>query len=219
MRSLHAGRRAGTKPHQLTTSTRRGFQLGAVLIVSVIMGVACSGAGAGGEAVEEITVDWAYYNPVSLVLKEKGWLEEELDGVQVNWVQSAGSNKALEFLAAKSIQFGSSAGAAALLATMPGKAGAAFELAANARKAMPGDAELAQTLAVLGFQRKEYPSVIQLLTESKEARPLTPELLCYEGLARIQLKQVEEGKAVLTKALDAGVQGDLAAQARAELAK
>ena len=120
MRPFHAGRRAGNKPHQLTTSTRRGFQLGAVLLVSVIVGVACSGAGAGGEAVEEITVDWAYYNPVSLVLKEKGWLEEELDGVQVNWVQSAGSNKALEFLAAKSIQFGSSAGAAALLAKVNG---------------------------------------------------------------------------------------------------
>jgi sulfonate transport system substrate-binding protein len=70
--------------------------------------------------VEEITVDWAYYNPVSLVLKEKGWLEEELDGIEVSWVQSAGSNKALEFLAARSIQFGSSAGAAALLAKVNG---------------------------------------------------------------------------------------------------
>lgn len=26
-------------------------------------------------------VDWAYYNPVSLVLKENGWIEEELAGV------------------------------------------------------------------------------------------------------------------------------------------
>ena len=66
----------------------------------------------------EVTVDWAYYNPVSLVLKEKGWLEEGLKplGVGVRWVQSLGSNKALEFLNAGSLDIGSSAGAAALLA-------------------------------------------------------------------------------------------------------
>jgi sulfonate transport system substrate-binding protein len=90
------------------------------LLASLIVGVACRGGGAEAGSVEEITVDWAYYNPVSLVLKEKGWLEEELDGIEVSWVQSAGSNKALEFLAARSIQFGSSAGAAALLAKVNG---------------------------------------------------------------------------------------------------
>jgi len=66
----------------------------------------------------QITVDWAYYSPVSLVLKEKGWLEDDLRplGVGVRWVQSLGSNKALEFLNAGSLDIGSSAGAAALLA-------------------------------------------------------------------------------------------------------
>ncbi len=70
----------------------------------------------------QLTLDWAYYNPVSLVLKEKGWLEEELraDGVSLRWVQSLGSNKALEFLNAGSIDFGSTAGAAALLAKING---------------------------------------------------------------------------------------------------
>lgn len=67
---------------------------------------------------DTITLDWAYYNPVSLVLKQEGWLEEELaaDGIAVRWVQSLGSNKALEFLNAESLDFGSTAGAAALLA-------------------------------------------------------------------------------------------------------
>ncbi len=71
---------------------------------------------------EEVRIDFAYYNPVSLVLKEKGWLEESLakDGVKVRWVQSQGSNKALEFLNGKSIDFGSTAGAAALLARING---------------------------------------------------------------------------------------------------
>ncbi|HEY9817819.1 MAG TPA: aliphatic sulfonate ABC transporter substrate-binding protein, partial [Candidatus Obscuribacterales bacterium] len=64
-----------------------------------------------------VRVDFAYYNPVSLVLKDKGWLEEDLDkdNVNVEWVQSQGSNKALELLNSRSIDFGSTAGAAALL--------------------------------------------------------------------------------------------------------
>ncbi len=67
--------------------------------------------------VDQVRLDWAYYNPVSLVLKEKGWLEEDLhsSGIGVVWVQSMGSNKALEFLRGKSIDFGSTAGAAAFI--------------------------------------------------------------------------------------------------------
>jgi sulfonate transport system substrate-binding protein len=74
------------------------------------------------DAVKTLTLDWAYYNPVSLVLKEKGWVEQEFskDGITVRWVQSLGSNKAIEFLNARSIQFGSTAGAAALLAKISG---------------------------------------------------------------------------------------------------
>jgi sulfonate transport system substrate-binding protein len=64
-----------------------------------------------------INIDWATYNPVSMVLKEKGLLEKEFakDGIGIRWVQTLGSNKALEFLNAGSIDFGSSAGAAALV--------------------------------------------------------------------------------------------------------
>ncbi len=65
-----------------------------------------------------LRLDYAYYNPVSLVLKEKGWAEEEFakDGIKIEWVLSLGSNKALEFLNGSVVDFGSSAGAAALLA-------------------------------------------------------------------------------------------------------
>jgi len=64
-----------------------------------------------------VRVDFAYYNPVSLVLKEKRFLEDDLarDGVAVEWTQSQGSNKALELLNSKSVDFGSTAGAAALI--------------------------------------------------------------------------------------------------------
>lgn len=78
--------------------------------------------GARAAAPDTITVDWAYYNPVSLFLKQEGWLEQELakDGIGVRWVQSLGSNKALEFLNAGSLDFGSTAGAAALLGRING---------------------------------------------------------------------------------------------------
>jgi sulfonate transport system substrate-binding protein len=70
----------------------------------------------------EINIDWATYNPVSIVLKQQGLLEQEFAGdkIGVRWGQSLGSNKALEFLNAGSIDFGSSAGAAALIGAING---------------------------------------------------------------------------------------------------
>ncbi|WP_409371472.1 aliphatic sulfonate ABC transporter substrate-binding protein [Methylocella sp. CPCC 101449] len=72
--------------------------------------------------VKEIRVDWATYSPLSLVLKEKKLLEKEFaaDGIAIRWVFSAGSNKALEFLNAGSLDFGSTAGAAALIGKING---------------------------------------------------------------------------------------------------
>jgi len=71
---------------------------------------------------KEIRIDWATYNPVSILLKNKGLLEKEFakDGIGIRWVQSLGSNKALEFLNAGSIDLGSTAGSAALLAKING---------------------------------------------------------------------------------------------------
>src|SRR6202161_4849802 len=76
-----------------------------------------AGLARAAENPKEIRIDWATYNPVSMVLKDKGLLEKEFakDGIGIVWVQSLGSNKALEFLNAGSIDFGSSAGSAALL--------------------------------------------------------------------------------------------------------
>jgi sulfonate transport system substrate-binding protein len=86
-----------------------------------ILAMAPAGARAT-DAVSEIRIDWATYNPVSLILKQKGMLEKEFakDGIRVVWVQSAGSNKALEYLNAGSIDFGSTAGSAALVARING---------------------------------------------------------------------------------------------------
>jgi sulfonate transport system substrate-binding protein len=89
-----------------------------VLAISALL----PGAAFAAEAPKEIHIDWATYNPVSMVLKQKGLLEKEFakDGIGIVWVQSAGSNKALEFLNAGSIDFGSTAGSAALVAKING---------------------------------------------------------------------------------------------------
>jgi sulfonate transport system substrate-binding protein len=79
-------------------------------------------ASAQAADLSEIRIDWATYNPVGLLLKKEGLLEKEFakDNISIRWVQSAGSNKALEFLSAGSIDFGSTAGAAALIARVNG---------------------------------------------------------------------------------------------------
>ena len=76
----------------------------------------------GADKPKEIRLDWATYNPVSMVLKEQGLLEKEFakDGITIRWVQTLGSNKALEFLSAGSIDFGSTAGSAALVSKING---------------------------------------------------------------------------------------------------
>jgi sulfonate transport system substrate-binding protein len=74
------------------------------------------------DAPREIRLDYAYYSPTSLVVRKFGWLEEEFrkDNIGVKWVFSAGSNRALEYLNANSLDIGSSAGLAALLSKANG---------------------------------------------------------------------------------------------------
>jgi sulfonate transport system substrate-binding protein len=74
------------------------------------------------EPLKELRLDYATYSPSSLVLKRFGWLDDDFkkDGTAVKWVFSAGSNRALEYLNAGSIDIGSSAGLAALLAKANG---------------------------------------------------------------------------------------------------
>jgi sulfonate transport system substrate-binding protein len=93
-----------------------------MLLSALMVGLAPSSALFAADNPKEIRIDWATYNPVSMVLKEKGLLEKEFarDGISIRWVQTLGSNKALEFLNASSIDFGSTAGAAALVAKING---------------------------------------------------------------------------------------------------
>jgi sulfonate transport system substrate-binding protein len=93
-----------------------------ILTSALLVGLLPTTAPFAADKPSTITIDWATYNPVSIVLKDKGLLEKEFakDGISIRWVQSAGSNKALEFLNAGSIDFGSTAGSAALVAKING---------------------------------------------------------------------------------------------------
>ncbi len=70
----------------------------------------------------EVRLDYAFYSPPSLVIRKFGWAEQEFakSNTKVRWVQSAGSNRALEFLAADAVDFGSTAGLAAVLSRANG---------------------------------------------------------------------------------------------------
>ena len=105
--------------------SRRTLIATTALAAATALLTGCAGEGSGAASAKEATtlnIDFATYNPLSLVLKDKGWLEAALkdQGVTVNWVQSAGSNKANEALRAGAIDVGSTAGSAALLARSNG---------------------------------------------------------------------------------------------------
>ncbi|MFD2923292.1 aliphatic sulfonate ABC transporter substrate-binding protein [Halobacillus naozhouensis] len=93
----------------------------ALLLTITLIGCSSNAEGESGKP-GKVTLDYAYYSPTSLVLKKKGWAEEAFkeQGIEVEFVLSQGSNKALEFLNSSSVDFSSSAGAAALMAKANG---------------------------------------------------------------------------------------------------
>ncbi|MBK3509434.1 aliphatic sulfonate ABC transporter substrate-binding protein [Pseudomonas sp. LF135] len=68
----------------------------------------------------QVNLDYAYYSPVSLVLKHFGWLEQALPHTKVGWVLSQGSNRSLEYLNSGGVDFASSASLSAVLSRANG---------------------------------------------------------------------------------------------------
>ena len=107
--------------------TRLAALTTAVAAAALMMSGCVAGESSDGTPASEaaeggtLNIDFATYNPLSLVIRDQGWLEEALgEGWTVTWVQSAGSNKANEALRAGAIDVGSTAGSAALLARSNG---------------------------------------------------------------------------------------------------
>ncbi len=93
-----------------------------VLACAVLAALLPAAGALAADKPKEIRIDWATYNPVSMLLKDKGLLEKEFakGGITVRWVKTVSSSNALQFLNAGSIDFGSTAGSAALVARING---------------------------------------------------------------------------------------------------
>jgi sulfonate transport system substrate-binding protein len=108
----------------------------AAIAAAVLLLAGCAGEGTGAVSTPKAThaaatpdswssdtlnIDYATYNPLSLIVKDQGYLESTFgDRVKVNWVLSAGSAAANLALKAGAIDVGSTAGSAALLARSNG---------------------------------------------------------------------------------------------------
>lgn len=90
----------------------------ALVIAGLAWTASACGSGDGAESSKDIRLDYAYYNPLSLVVRDQKLLENQ--GYNVTWVLSAGSNKANEALRSDALDLGSTAGAAALVARANG---------------------------------------------------------------------------------------------------
>lgn len=94
----------------------------------------------------------------------------------------------------------------------------AYTLAAKAAEALPGDPELANALGILCYRRGEYGRSALWLQDSLRNRTPRPETLYYLGMAQFRLKERDESKQNLKRALELNLQTDLASEAKRVLA-
>lgn len=92
--------------------------LATIFVAVAVAAVSACSSNPTTTAAKDIHLDYAYYNPLSLVVRDQHLLENR--GYNVTWVLSAGSNKANEGLRSKALDFGSTAGSAALVARANG---------------------------------------------------------------------------------------------------
>src|SRR5216683_3422454 len=110
----------------MTTASLRASCVRVLALTAAALVVACGSApaatapAAADPALAELRIDYATYSPPSLVLKKQGWVEDAFKGTAIKWVYSAGSSNALNFLQGNAVDFGSTAGSAALLSRANG---------------------------------------------------------------------------------------------------
>jgi tetratricopeptide (TPR) repeat protein len=94
----------------------------------------------------------------------------------------------------------------------------AYELIEKARQAYPNDPLIAKTLGILNYRRGYYPQSLQLLTEAAAKRKDDAELLYYLGEDYNQLKQWNECRDNLQRALAMNLPPGLESDAKRVLA-
>src|SRR5215813_486 len=94
----------------------------------------------------------------------------------------------------------------------------AYELVTKARQAYPDDPDIAKTLGILNYRRGYYPQAVELLKQATAKRKDDPEALYYLGEVHHQLKQWDECKETLQRALTLNLSPGLADDAKRALA-
>ena len=69
------------------------FRVKSVLVAVVLGFLLWATNGRAEEPVTTIKLDWAYYNPLSLVLKDKKWLEDEFKNDRVIRISLEGAGE------------------------------------------------------------------------------------------------------------------------------
>jgi tetratricopeptide (TPR) repeat protein len=110
-------------------------------------------------------------------------------------------------------------GLAALLSKSPATADAALQHAMKAREALPDDAEVAKTLGIVSFHRKDYLRAVQLLRESSAKASKDGEAFFYLGMAHFHLNDKDSSRMALQQALSLNSNAAFAAEARSVLTR
>jgi tetratricopeptide (TPR) repeat protein len=89
----------------------------------------------------------------------------------------------------------------------------AADLAEKARLAFPNDAELAKAVGIIAHRQGSHARAVALLQDSARTRTEDAEIQYYLGKSQLELKQ-PAGKRSLERAVELGLSGELAADAR-----
>jgi tetratricopeptide (TPR) repeat protein len=103
---------------------------------------------------------------------------------------------------------------AMLLLSSPSDASAAHEHALKAREKLPDDPEVARTLGILSFRRQEYARAAQLLKESTRKQTADAEGFYYLGAAQFHLKQKNDSRMTLQRAIALNTNAPFAVEAK-----
>jgi tetratricopeptide (TPR) repeat protein len=95
----------------------------------------------------------------------------------------------------------------------------AYDLATKARKKMPDDLDLMQTMGEISYRKKDYSYAVQLLNDRSRKKPLDAEGLFCLGMSNLQLKKNATARDALQHALQAGLADPSANEAKQALAK
>lgn len=106
---------------------------------------------------------------------------------------------------------------AAIYCLDPAKVDLAYDLASKARKTLPDDRELARTMGIVSYQKKEFSRAVQLLQGWKKDAPNDADALYYLGMSQIAVGHKSDGVAEIKQALAAGLKNPLMAEAQKAL--